>query len=56
MLARAVPEIVLRINLLIFQGKPLDSPSRQKKKGYGASYNQTGAYREWALSWGLDEL
>jgi hypothetical protein len=56
MLARGVPEIVLRINLLIFQGKPLDSPSRQKKKGYGASYNQTGTYREWALSWGLDEL
>jgi hypothetical protein len=50
MLARAMPKITTRINVLIFKEKSSKKSSRQNEKGYGASYNQTGICREGALS------
>jgi hypothetical protein len=50
MLARAVPKMPARINLLISQGEFKKGRSRQKKKGYGASYKRTGSYQERRLS------
>jgi hypothetical protein len=42
MLAREMPKIPIRINLLIFQRKSLAAPSRPKEKRYGASYSRRG--------------